>query len=141
MLDLLKRIVIFGIGIYAILFFGKLFFGNFSLNAFTTDLKGAVEDIHSIGQIGRNSSSSARSNSNSYDTANSQNPIVTTKGSESAITIKNLSRGNMVSPGDVIDGLALSSWFYEGVSTARFLFYFPFHRYALALLLTVKAIC
>lgn len=128
MLDLIKRIIIFAIGTYIIIFIGKTLFGDFSLTRFSKDISGAAKEIQSIGKLGQASTSTKRVTDatnpsfNRFDNDNtsSTNPIVTTKGFENSINLRNLSRGNMVSPGQTIEGSAPSSWFYENVSMARF---------------------
>lgn len=128
MLDFIKRLIIFAIGVYIIVFIGRTIFSDFSFTAFSKDLSGAAKELSGIGRIGQNSTSSRNYGSNSninYSTNNTGDnsptkPNETTKGAENAVSLRNLSRGNIVAPGQIIDGTAPGAWFYEGVSTVRF---------------------
>ena len=135
MLDLIKRIIIFGIGVYVIIFIGRTLFGDFSFTRFSKDISDAAKELSSIGRIGQNSTSS-RNNINTSNTNTDINfgsnntfntvsdtptkPNETTKGSENAVSLRNLSRGNIVAQGQVIDGSAPGNWFFDGVSVVRF---------------------
>jgi hypothetical protein len=123
MLDLIKKLVIFAIGFYFILFFARTFLGGVSATGFAKDISGALGEFRKLGQMGSSTNSGfgwgGPSGSNS-----AQNPTgqtTSSKGSDGAVVFVNLSRGNMVSPGQNILGNMRGDWFYEGVATARFL--------------------
>jgi hypothetical protein len=113
MFDFLKRLILFAIGLYLIIFFAKIIFNEFSLTGIATDITGSLNEFQKIG--GQNSSTGGYT----YGGSGSAN-LVTSKGAERAVTLSNLSRGNMIKNGDVIDGSAPGTWFFQGVSTARF---------------------
>ena len=128
MLDLIKRIIIFAIGVYIIVFIGRTLFGDFSFTRFSKDVSGAIGELRSIGDIGKRATSTQNSgfipngtgsNNTAYGNTG-DNVTATTKGSENAVSLRNLSRGNIVSVGQLIDGSAPGSWFFDGVSVVRF---------------------
>lgn len=123
MLDLIKKLVIFAIGFYFILFFARTFLGGVSATGFAKDITGALGEFRKLGQMG-SSTNSGFNWGNPTGSNYAQNPggqAVSSKGSEGAVVFVNLSRGNMVSPGQNILGNMRGDWFYEGVATARFL--------------------
>ena len=120
MLDLIKKLVIFAIGFYFILFFARAFLGGVSATGFAKDITSALGEFRKLGQMG----SSTNSGWGTFTGNSTQNPggqAVSSKGSDGAVVFINLSKGNMVSPGQNILGNMRGDWFYEGVATARFL--------------------
>ena len=120
MLDLIKKLVIFAVGFYFVLFFARAFLGGISATGFAKDITGALGEFRKLGQIG----SSTNSGWGTFTGNSAQNPggqTVSSKGSSGAVVFVNLARGNTVSPSQNILGNMRGDWFYEGVATARFL--------------------
>ncbi len=120
MLDLIKKIVIFAIGFYFVLFFARTFLGGVSATGFAKDLTGALSEFRKLGQMG-SSTNSGWGSFSANGTQGAGGQTLSSKGSDGAVIFVNLSRGNMVAPGQNILGNMRSDWFYEGVATARFL--------------------
>jgi hypothetical protein len=121
MLDLIKKLVIFAIGFYFVLFFARTFLGGVSATGFAKDITGALGEFRKLGQMGSSTGGFSWGGSSANGTQNPGGQTVSSKGSDGAVVFVNLSRGNMVSPGQNILGNMRGDWFYEGVATARFL--------------------
>lgn len=117
MLDFLKRAVIFVIGVYILLIVVRVVFSQLPM----TDLaKGIAELRTSLRSIGSGGSSTSGT---SFPTKSgtTQTAVIpkTTKGFEKALTLK-INRGEMLHDGEIIDGIAPTSWFYEGTFSIKF---------------------
>lgn len=119
MLDFLKRAVIFVIGVYILLIVARIVFSQLPLSDFAKGISELRSSLQSIGGGGSSRTSSGSTNGTKTTTTQTVATPKTTKGFEKAITLK-INRGEMVRDGEIIDGVAPTSWFYEGTFSIKF---------------------
>jgi hypothetical protein len=114
--ELIKKIILLVVGLWFILYFSRIIFAQFNVGDSFREIGSSLAEIRKLGQ-GASSTNSTNNNGNTRTNDRRQSSV----GSEKAVVLGNLSRGNIVSPREPINGIAPATWFYEGVSTARFL--------------------
>jgi hypothetical protein len=115
----LQKILLIGISLFFLMYFSKIILGNFKPSNAFKEIGASLDEIRKIGQGGSNAGKAGTGAASKTGAAISK--TASTPGSERAISLSNLSRGNIVSPGQPINGLAPATWFYEGIATVRFL--------------------
>ena len=118
MWELIKKLIIFAIGLYFIMFFARVIFNNFSITNIAKDFTSALGEFRTLGQNGSNKSILGDS---SNQKATTTKYTKTSTGAASAVTFTNISSGNMVSVKEPVLGNIKSTWLFEGVTSALFL--------------------
>lgn len=116
--ELFQKLIILIVGLFFVMYFSKIIFAQYNVGNSFKSIGSSLAEIRKLGQAGNTSTGTG---SNSNNASSNGDKRASSVGSEQAISLGNLFRGNIVSPSEPINGLAPASWFYEGVSTARFL--------------------
>jgi hypothetical protein len=117
MLDFIKRLVLFAIGFYIVIFLARNTLGGLSFSGVAKDITGALKEFQKIGSGANNT----WSNGNGTGSSSLSRFTKTSKGAEKSVEFINLSRGEMVGEKTTIIGNINKAWLFENVGTARFL--------------------
>ncbi len=118
--ELFKKIIILVIGLWFVLYFSKIIFAQFNVSNSFKEIGNSLAEIRKLGQAS-STANNFNQNSSTFSNPNGPSKTSSSAGAESAVSLGNLFRGNIVSPSTPINGLAPATWFYQGVATARFL--------------------
>ncbi|MEN9852572.1 MAG: hypothetical protein RI996_515 [Candidatus Parcubacteria bacterium] len=112
--ELFQKLILLIVGLFFVMYFSKIIFAQYNVADSFKSIGSSLAEIRKLGQ-------STSTSNTTYTNSQNDDKRQSSTGAEKSISLGNLFRGNVVSPSEPINGLAPATWFYQGISTARFL--------------------